>query len=151
MPVTLNFSIEGQERVRRTLGIHVAGFKTYREPLGNIGKSLMKTFDVNFSGRGSLYGGWKPRKPQYRNGRRVDTWPLLERTGKLRKGFRSHPSSHQLVVDNDVPYFIYHQSRASRRKLPRRAMMALRRQEAEMVVKSFQAYLVALARKAGTR
>ncbi len=144
----LSFSLEGQEIVHRRLGISAEGVKSFREPLNQIGTNFMKTFDMNFRSRGALYGGWAPRKPQYRGGVRVDTWPLLEKTGKMRRSFRSKASSNSLVLDNTAPYFVYHQSSARRgSRLPRRALMKLRQQDAEMIVRAFQAYLVALTRR----
>jgi phage gpG-like protein len=152
MALELTFSVEGSEQISRRLGITAEGVKNFREPLREVGKDLLKTFDTNFSSRGALYGGWAPRKPQYRNGVRVDTWPLMEKSGRMRRSFKSDVRPFTVELSNRATYFKYHQSNAPRRsKLPRRAMMKLRAQDADHIVKTFQAYLVKLARQSGAR
>lgn len=147
----LSFSLQGQEIVHRRLGISAEGVKSFKQPLDKIGGNFMKAFDLNFSSRGSLYGGWAPRKPQFRAGRRVDTWPLMEKTGRMRKSFNKTVTSTSLTLGNSAPYFVYHQSNKNRTRLPRRMMMKIRQQEATMIVKTFQAYLVEVLRRSGGR
>lgn len=149
--VELQFSIEGSEPISRRLGITAEGVKNFRKPFTEIGDSLLKTFDMNFSSRGALYGGWAPRKPQFKGGVRVDTWPLMEKTGRMRRSFTKTVRSDSLELANGARYFKYHQSNGPRDRLPRRVMMKLRRQDADMIVKTFQSYLIEEARKAGTR
>ncbi len=151
MALQLDFSIEGTERVSRVLNVPIDGVKDFRKPLTDVSKTLLKTFDMNFSARGGLYGGWAPRKPQYKGGIRIDNWPLLEKSGKMRKSFKSDVRKDSLELTNSQRYFVYHQSNAARTRLPRRVMMKLRQQDATMIVKTFQGYLIELARKAGTR
>lgn len=151
MALQLDFSIEGTERVSRVLDITVDGVKDFKKPFTDVGRSMLKTFDMNFDARGGLYGGWAPRKPQFRGGTRIDTWPLLEKSGAMRKGFKSTVKKDSVELTNSRSYFVYHQSNTARTRLPRRVMMKLRQQDAQMVVKTFQAYLIELARKAGTR
>lgn len=148
----LTFSLEGGEVVSRRLGISAAGVKDFRRPLDQIGRNFLKVFDRNFSSRGSLYDGWAPRKPRYYMGARVDTWPLMEKTGRMRRAFKADVTTTSLKIDNPTPYFVYHQSsKLPRTKLPRRVMMKIRRQDAESIVKEFQLYLVEVMRRAGTR
>jgi phage gpG-like protein len=148
----LDFQVEGAEKVSRTLGITASAVRSFKEPLSAISRDLLKTFDMNFSARGALYGGWAPRKPQYRGGQRIDNWPLMEKTGRMRKSFKSKVSRTSVELFNPTPYFVCHQTNRRRSgRLPRRAMMKLRRQDADMVVKEFQKYLIKLARKSGAR
>jgi phage gpG-like protein len=149
--VDLSFSIEGEETVHRSLGIVAKGVTSFKEPLGNIGKTFLKTFDMNFSSRGALYGGWTPRKPVYKGGTRIDTWPLMEKTGRMRKSFEMENSGTSLLLTNSVPYFVYHQSNQPRAHLPRRVMMKLRAQDASTITKTFQMYLIDLLRQTGER
>lgn len=153
MAVELQFSVEGSEIVSRRLGITAEGVTDFKKPFSDVGKTLLKTFDTNFDSRGREYSaGWAPRKPQYKKGVRIDTWPLLEKSGDMRGGFRKKLTKWSLELYNTQSYFKYHQSNAPRKSnLPRRVMMKLREQDATMIVKSFQAYLVELSRKAGTR
>lgn len=142
--VELSFSLEGGEVVHRRLGIVAEGVTSFREPLDQIGRNFMKVFDLNFSTRGATYGGWAPRARQY-------PWPLLERTGRMREGFQRKVDRKSLTLDNEAPYFVYHQSSAPRQRLPRRVMMKIRAQDATMIVKEFQFYLIKLLRMRGVR
>ena len=149
--VDLRFTLEGQEVVSRRLGIAAAGVTDFKAPFAKIGSNFLKTFDTNFSARGGVYGRWQPRKPKYRNGIRIDTWPLLEKTGRMRRSFTQQTTRNRLVLGNSAPYFVYHQSNGPRTRLPRRVMMKLRQQEATMIVKEFQAFLIGVLRSAGER
>jgi len=145
--VNLQVTIEGEKQVSRRLLILVDGVTNYTEPLYKINGELHKTFQMNFSQRGSLFGGWAPRKPQFRQGVRVDTWPLLQKTGGMRKSFRSTLGSEELVIRNVSPHFKYHQSNKPRRRLPRRVMMKIDKERKDFIVKAFQEYLVSLTRR----
>lgn len=143
----LNFTLEGDKQVSRRLMIVADGVKDFTQPLGNIGGELNKTFQLNFDAEGGLFGGWPERKPRYKNGQRVDTWPLLQKTGRMRQGFRQNVGKVTLVIFNPVEYFKYHQSNKPRRRLPRRVMMKIDNERANFIVKAFQAYIVGLMRK----
>lgn len=47
---------------------------------------------------------WAPRKPP------TGTWPLLEKTGKMRRGFKVVATSAQLQIHNSQEYLKYHQN-----------------------------------------
>jgi phage gpG-like protein len=144
MGVLLEFDIDGT-RVSRDLGVMASGIKNFGKPLREISGDLMKTFDLNFAERGAIYGGWAERKKSY-------DWPILERTGQLRAGFRDRVTSTVLRIYNPVEYFKYHQSPSARSSnLPRRVMMALRRQDATMIQKTFQRHIIDVLRKRGLR
>lgn len=146
----LKFSIEGAEPISRNLGEIANGVKDFKKPFEDVSKAMLKTFQMNFDSRGSLYGGWAARKPQYKGGVRIDTWPLMEKTGRMRRSFKSDVRSTSIELYNTRSYFKYHQSNAPRTSnLPRRAMMKLRRQDADMVVRQFQLYLIDIQRKSG--
>jgi hypothetical protein len=51
---------------------------------------------------------WAPRKPP------TGTWPLLEKTGKMRRGFKVIASASQLKVLQSQPYLKFHQEGTSR-------------------------------------
>jgi phage gpG-like protein len=138
----LRFEIEGEPQLVGYLGIVAAGVKNFDRPLQSIGSELLKTFDLNFSQRGGLFGGWAARKPQYRAGNRVDMWPLLEKSGDLRHGFHSAVSSKAVSVSNEAPYFAYHQSNQPRTHLPRRVMMKLDEARRSFIIKAFQLHIV---------
>lgn len=150
--IELSFSMEGSEVVHRRLDIVAKGVTNFAPAFNDIESSFMKTFDLNFARRGSVYGGWAPRKPRFRGGVRIDTWPLMEKTGKMRRGFESARTKSTISFYNTTSYFVYHQSKAvPRTRLPRRVMMSIRQQDAEMIVKAFQSYLISLLRLEGKR
>jgi phage gpG-like protein len=143
----LTFSIEGDKQVSRRLMIVADGVTDFTQPLHSIGGELNKTFQLNFDAEGGLFGGWPERVPQYKNGQRVDTWPILQKTGRMRQGFQQNVGKVTLVIFNPVEYFKYHQSNKPRRRLPRRVMMKIDNERADYIVKAFQAYIVGLMRK----
>lgn len=144
MGLYLTFEIDGQ-KISRELSVVADGVKSYKQPLNAIGSDLMKTFDMNFNSRGALYGGWKARKGSY-------PWPLLEKTGHMRHAFAKHTTDDYVSLTNDASYFKYHQSSRPRSSgLPRRVMMTLRRQDATMIVKEMQSYIISVLRSRGLR
>lgn len=145
--VDLQVTLEGEKQVSRRLLIIADGISNFETPLKSIGGELQKTFQTNFAQQGTLFGGWAERKPQYRDGQRIDTWPLLNQTGALKSGFRQDTSKTNLRIRNVVPYFKYHQSNQPRTRLPRRVMMKIDNERRNYIVKAFQKYIVDLKRK----
>lgn len=92
---------------------------------------MIKVIDQNFGSHGGVWGKWKRRKKAY-------PWQMLEKTGAMRRGFRSKVSPKQAEISNTQPYFKYHQSRRPRKYLPRRVMMAIEEQQAKEITRIFQ-------------
>lgn len=147
----ISFSLEGEGVVHRRLDIAAEGVKDFHQPLDQIGRNFLKVFDANFDSLGGAYGGWQPRKPQMVGSTRIDTWLLMEKTGRMRHAFTKAVSATSLKLGNGAPYFVYHQSNKPRKRLPRRVMMKIREQDAQMIVKEFQYYLIGLLRAEGKR
>lgn len=139
MAFRLQMGLEGETQIDRVLGITVEGVSDFREPLEESKTIILDRVEQNFNGRGKLFGGWQPRKVN-------KPWPLMERTARLRNGFRGNVTGDTLKVDNPVPYFPYHQSNKARKKLPRRVMLQIDSTSAILITKAFQAYLVGLLR-----
>lgn len=135
--IYLDATLEGEQQLSRRLGIVADGVEDFSPALENIETELLHTIDLNFTGRGSLFGAWQPRKD-------TNPWPLLENTGELRGGFVSAVKSDYLEIGNYVPYFRYHQSNQPRAHLPRRVMMKIDQDRKTFINKEFQAYLVKL-------
>lgn len=135
-------TIEGEKQLSAELLVASDHIKDWRVPLTQTGSDLLKVWQINFEGRGATFGGWKPRKPQVRKGARVDTWPLLEKTGAMRRSFYSKVGKDEVRLGNTAPYFKYHQSNQPRTRLPRRVMMQLDEQQRQVVIKRFQAWIV---------
>lgn len=139
MGLKISWTIDGEKQVSVELGIAAEGVTDFHEPLTRIATDLLKTFDLNFESRGSLLQppGWAPRK-------KAQPWPLLEKTGRMRGGFRSKVSSSEAVLTNVAPYFPYHQRGTGR--LPRRILMKIDEARRNFIIRAFQEYLVRLAR-----
>jgi len=120
--IDLEFKVEGDVELSRRLRITADEIKDFTPEFTKIGDYLTGFFSGPvFESRGGVLGEpWKPRKNEERY-----TWPILEKTGKMRAGFKSEPTSKQIRVWNVVDYFKFHQSKLPRRKLPRRIMMKL--------------------------
>lgn len=142
-----SITIEGEKQLSRRLLIVTDGIKDFTEPLRSSGNELQKTFQINMQQEGELFGGWAPRVPRYKDGQRIDTWPLLNRTGKMYDSFYSLVKPDSLILGNRSPYFKYHQSNKPRKKLPRRVMMKIDNQRKSFIMRALQAYIVELQRR----
>lgn len=139
MAFRLQMGLEGETKIDRVLGITVEGVTDFTKPLQDSRTIILDRVEQNFDKRGALFGGWKPRTKAY-------PWPLLEKTGKMRKSFKSESTKTQLTVGNTADYFKYHQSNKARTKIPRRVMLDIDAASAILITKAFQAYLVGLLR-----
>lgn len=156
MSVGLSVDIDGAKDLSAQLGISASAVKDFREPLTASTTELLKTFDMNFEGRGELFGGWPDRKPQYKAGERIDTWPLMEKTGELRHDFAFNITGSEASIVNikmvegkrSWNLAMLHQYGTSR-GLPIRIVMKLDEERRAFVIKTFQAFLVAAVRNVG--
>lgn len=145
MSFQVQWSIEGEQQLSRSLRGLSSKVKDFREPFGRAAKNLKNTFERDvFSTRGGVIRERWARLSPYTVAQKARSGypeaPLI-RTGKMKRSFRSIVSTNQAIIYNDVNYFKYHQSNRPRRKLPRRVMMKLADQQKEMIVKEFQSYL----------
>ena len=62
---------------------------------------IQNQFDERRAPNGSA---WAPRKPP------TGSWPLLERSGAMRRGFKVIATSAQLQIHNSTDYLKYHQN-----------------------------------------
>jgi len=143
----LSYTLDTRALDRKILGI-TTKLKDLSRPLMLSKDTVLQETDQQWSSEGSHLGtAWKARKPQQgKDGQRVDTWPLLEKTGKMRKSFSFQSTKDSMRIFNTASYFPYHQSSASRRKLPHRPMLVLSPKLKEQIVKIFQAELRNLTR-----
>lgn len=99
--------------------------------LHTIGDEMVSYFSGQaFSSQGGVFGTpWAklaPSTQQYK----IKHFPAyaavpLMATGKMRKSFKSQVTGQELTVKNTADYFVYHQSSAARKKIPRRKMIAI--------------------------
>lgn len=71
--------------------------------------ALENLIDERFEDRAAPNGTpWAPRKPP------TGTWPILEKTGRMRGSFKVLATAAQLKVLNDTDYLTFHQTGTSR-------------------------------------
>jgi phage gpG-like protein len=133
----LQFRIEGKTELSRKFRGISTDVKNWKPQMKKVGDYLIKVFSGPvFTSRGAEIGEpWKARKDN-------NPWPLLQRTGKMRKSFKYQAQTAQVTILNTTDYFKYHQSKQPRRKLPRRVMMKLDRERKEGIIKIFHQRLV---------
>lgn len=136
----ITVTLEGETQVHRRLLIIADGITNFESPLRSIGSELQKTFQLNFAQEGALFGGWAERKKDY-------PWPILNKSGRMRQGFRQNLGKTELLITNVTPYFKYHQSNKPRTRLPRRVMMKIDQDRKTFIQKAFQSYIVELMRR----
>lgn len=128
-------AVEGDLQLSRELiGINT-NLNNFRQPLQRSRDQLLSTTQLNFGVVGSMMGGWKPRK-------RIYAWPLLQKSGRMRRNFQSKVSSNMMEIWNPTSYFPYHQSNRPRRRLPRRVMLKIIGQDKRRIQKFFQEFMV---------
>jgi phage gpG-like protein len=134
MAIEINFSIEGEKQMSRRLQNIGKGMKDFT-PEFKTSTDFLKLYFTNevFDTKGGAIGEpWKPRKNESQY-----TYPILEKTGMMRRSFTTKNEPKQGMVWNAVDYFKYHQSRMPRVRLPRRIMMKLTEQLKSKVVQIF--------------
>jgi len=141
----LRFRIEGVPELSRILAMTHRKVSNFKEPLWKSSKLILNDVERNFATEGGLAGGWAPLAPSTVAGRIRAGFggehPILQRTGALKRSFYSHVDSRKAVVTSRSPYFGFHQSRASRTRLPRRPMLLLVERTRQNIVEEFHKFL----------
>ena len=120
MAVEFTITIEGEKQLSRRITRLAEAVTDFSPELKKSANFLRNFFGGEvFDTRGAVLGEpWAPRKKAY-------PWPILEKTGKMRRSFRAKAEKMRAEIWNAVDYFKFHQSRMPRRRLPRRIMMKL--------------------------
>jgi phage gpG-like protein len=144
MSVGLSWQIEGSKQLSRVLQGIGEGIKDWTPAFKETADELAKVFanDV-FTTQGAAIGeSWKPLQPKYLAKKLADGYPAdtLVRTGAMQGAFKTMFKADFAEVWNAIEYFKYHQSKAPRKKLPRRVMMKLGENQKQLVVKIFHTY-----------
>jgi len=141
MALQLNWEIEGVRQISRKLQTIEDQVKDWRPAFRRATSELKSIFsnDVFRTEGRAIRERWKPLKPQYlaQKRQRGFSGGTLVGTGRMKNSFQTIVKPDMGVVWNSIFYFRYHQSKAPRRKLPRRVMMKLANQQRELVVKIF--------------
>lgn len=147
MAISISFEIEGDKQINRRLNIYTDGIKDFKPPLQLSASEFIRVYKANFATEGATLGEkWPARKPQFKNGQRVDVWALLQKTARMRNSFQAQVSASELSIINTAAQFKYHQSNQPRKKLPRRRMMKIDEARKRFVVKALQRYIINLTR-----
>lgn len=136
--------MEGERQVAAVLGLTANNVNNFRRPLLKTRMNIMNDVETNYNQRGNLFGGWKPRKYSYPH-------PLLEKSGKMRRSFKTKTTSDTLEVSNEAKYFKYHQSNKPRgSNLPRRVMLKIIPGTRTKIFKNFQEHIVKSMKEASS-
>lgn len=138
----IKIDLEGERQLNRRLRIVSSGVKNLYPAMKTTGQLLQDLFEgAVFQTKGAVIGEpWAKRKYSY-------PWPILEKTGKMRRGFKYKASSMKAEIYNTVEYFKYHQSILPRRKLPRRVMMKVDVKRRDAIVQIFRKEINKLLKK----
>lgn len=136
----LRVEIEGSEAVVRMLNQVGLEVKDLRPAMQDIGQRAKRFFGGNvFASRGGAIGEpWprlsdryaaykesgKKREPNKGKGAYPGRPPLVK-TGLMQRSFTYTTTAASVTITNKADHFKYHQSTATRTKIPRRAMMKL--------------------------
>lgn len=127
--LSVSITISGDKETIEKLGKLGQSFLNFQLAMRSIGKELTGYFaNQVFASQG---GALSQRWPQLANSTKVDKakhYPgagILVRTGEMKNSFDFYqPDVNSVIIGNNAPYFVYHQSSAPRHKLPRRVMMS---------------------------
>ena len=138
----LSANLEGEKQLDRRMKMIKTSLKSLFPVMKKTGAYLRDFIkgDV-FETRGGAIGErWKPRKSG-------GSWPLLQKTGKMRRSFKYTPKPLQVRIFNTTDYFKFHQSRMPRRRLPRRVMMKIDKERRNHILQLFHKEINKLLKK----
>lgn len=129
MGIRTEIDLEGVQELAGVLE-GLENVKSFREPLKKTKKYILGRINSQFDKEGAEFGKrqkWEKLSPDYKRQKQKTHpgKPILQRTGKMKNSFRSSISKNTLVIRNNRKYFKYHQSNASRSKLPRRPVFEI--------------------------
>lgn len=140
--INLNFEGKGIEEWLDRLDRFETTATDMRPVFNDFGAYQLKSIDRNFTAEGRP-GKWtklaestvKDRQRKGYGGRH----PILQRTKKLRKGFKKRATKRTLQIINRIPYFKYHQQDGRKGKvIPRRIMVILLDQDKAQLTRIFR-------------
>jgi len=140
----LRFTVEGVPELSRILFGEMKKVENLKEPLQIAARYIRQDVETNFITEGGLVGGWAPLTDSTIRGRERGGWgahPILQRSGALRRSFYSLVDEKKAIISSSSPYFVYHQSRQPRTRLPRRAMLVLVENTRQNIVEAFHKFL----------
>lgn len=132
----ITITIKGVPETKRNLDLISAIVKDMRSGLKTTGEYLIEVFsNQNFESEGQIIGyPWKPLNPAYALWKSTH-YPgrgILERTRKMRHGFRGMSTKTYLAIRNTQPYAGRHQHGIG---VPQRVIAAIGRNQRKDITK----------------
>lgn len=129
MSLNVQIKITGDKETIAKLGKMGQSLLNFQSAMRSIGKELPDYFGNQvFGSQGGAIGErWPALKQATKESKakKYFTATPLVNTGRMKRGFRAdYPDVNSVSIGNVMPYFVYHQSKAPRSKLPRRTMMS---------------------------
>ena len=123
--MSLAITINGDVRLAKKLNKLSAAIQNPKKALKEVGKFVISETQEQFKTEGTRLGRkWKELATSTLIAKARDGYGgkgMLERTGRLKKGFKSDLSKFKVRIHNPVPYYQYHQLGGT--KLPQRVML----------------------------
>jgi len=125
----VHFSFSDAREIEFYRDVADYGEKTsdWRPVFDDFGPHVLKSIDKNFQaqGRPRRWARLKPNTIRERIRLGFGRGPILQRTRRLRKGFRYKSGARTFRVTNTQKYFPYHQYGSPKTNLPARKMIVL--------------------------
>lgn len=129
----INISIEGVQRVERRLNNIHSAVKDFKKPLDEVLTDWNQKFDANYPARGgTLEQPWPPR-------RRFYAWPILQKTGRMRKSYKKTVKTKEGTIENKTSYAKYHQFGTT--YLPIRRLIDVTEKMKKFAISTIQKYI----------
>ena len=142
----ISIDIEGEKQLAAGFLRVERGFESFRKPLQKSNALLRRAIDINFNFAGREFGKpWQRLKKA--TVKQKGSSRILERTGEMRRSFKSDLTNNQLLIRNRKSYFRFHQSNQPRTKLPRRIMMRIDAKRRAEIIRQFTIFMHEVANK----
>ncbi len=100
----------------------------------NIAGVTIQEFRANIDGKGAVLAmTWPERKRSY-------SWPILNKTGRLKGSWVADKSPKQLTITNATEYATYHQFGTP--KMPARPIIGMTREILDNILNRIKAYIL---------
>jgi len=129
MKVSIRVSgLDKQQRMLSKLKRHVFSLRGAMEEIGD--EAIKYYQGQGFASQGGVFGERWPKLASSTVRSKIRSYPQyanvpLMRTGRMKESFIKKVGNKQVEITNEASYFKYHQSTASRSRLPRRTMLGI--------------------------
>lgn len=140
--VDINISVDGQKELSNAF-LHIGkSISNLRVPISQAVAYMNKEIQKQHDTSGTRFGQrWAALSAPY-SARKASIWgnkPILEASGKMRRGYRDEIRNDYGKISNPTPYFKFHQ--LGTRKMPERVMMKIDETRQRRILKFFSDYI----------